>query len=297
MRKISKSLAILIALVFIGSGFAIAANEGIPKELNKTFNESGNISIQQPEGYNITNQTEYLNAEIYSGSNWGIGHSVLKTSDGGYIFVGYIEDGDKDLWLMKIDSSGKKEWDGTFGGSKDDEGYSILQIPEDYSSWDEYLIVGYTESYGAGGKDIWLIKITAYNTYISKRWDETFGGSKDDVGYSIQQISDRHIITGTTESYSDEECTWLIGIGVWSCGADKKWDVVLHGLYENCAVNPTKDSEYIIVATTDISEEGYRDVELIKLYYGGGKEWGILMKDASPEVVEELMELVERISK
>lgn len=47
----------------------------------------------------------------------------------------------------------------TFGcANKYDIGYSVKQTSDG-----KYIILGSTESYGAGGKDIYLIKVTAPN--------------------------------------------------------------------------------------------------------------------------------------
>ena len=46
-----------------------------------------------------------------------------------------------------------KLWDKTFGGEKDDEANSIIETK------DGYIIAGYTESFGKGGSDVWIIKV------------------------------------------------------------------------------------------------------------------------------------------
>ncbi|KAF5414572.1 MAG: hypothetical protein C5S48_08330 [Candidatus Methanogaster sp.] len=98
-------------------------------------------------------------------------HSVQQTSDGGYILAGVTEPrsdtpaplsesmgpcgaGGSDIWLVKTDSEGGKEWDKTFGGTDDDCASSVQQTSDG-----GYVLVGYTKSYGAGGSDFWLIKL------------------------------------------------------------------------------------------------------------------------------------------
>ena len=59
----------------------------------------------------------------------------------------------KGVWL--IDSNGNKIWEQSFGGINNDKGVGIVP-----SSDGEYVIVGSTESYGAGNYDIWLLKVS-----------------------------------------------------------------------------------------------------------------------------------------
>ena len=86
------------------------------------------------------------------------GYSVGQTSDGGYIVAGSAVSygaGDADVWLIRTDSSRNPTWDKTLGGSHSDYSWSIKQ-----TSYGGYIIAGYTSSYGAGGYDIWLLKVT-----------------------------------------------------------------------------------------------------------------------------------------
>ena len=142
--------------------------------------------------------------QTFGGSGVDMGRSVQQTTDGGYIITGSTGCWDNcDVLLIKTDSQGNEEWNQTFGGGDYDRGYSVEQTTDG-----GYIITGWTLSYG-NGVDVWLIKTDSNG---NEQWNQTFGGSEYDEGYSVQQTTDGgYIITGHTSSYGNGNYDiWLI---------------------------------------------------------------------------------------
>ena len=78
-----------------------------------------------------------------------------------------------------------QKWQKTYGGLGNDTLESFAQSLQQTSDGG-YIIAGKTESYGAGGDDIWLIKTDPSG---NKEWDRTFGGSDDEYPVSVQQTA------------------------------------------------------------------------------------------------------------
>ncbi|MFH1736095.1 MAG: T9SS type A sorting domain-containing protein, partial [bacterium] len=141
-------------------------------------------------------------SQTFGGILQDVGKSVQQTGDGGYIITGYTESNSTssvDICLIKTDASGDAQWSRIYGGSGDDFGRCVQQTTDG-----EYIIAGYTSSFGIGYYyDVYLIKTDADGDTL---WTSTYGGSDDDVGYSVQQTLDGgYIVTGITCSYGAGE--------------------------------------------------------------------------------------------
>ncbi|MGA8849566.1 MAG: hypothetical protein WB564_07085 [Dehalococcoidia bacterium] len=218
--------------------------------------------------------------KTFGGNSTDVGWSVQQTSDGGYIVVGSTSSygaGRWDVWLIKTDSNGNKIWDKTFGGNATDVGWSVQQTSDG-----GYVVVGGTDSYGAGGGDVWLIKTDSNG---NKVWDKTFGGNSADVGWSIQQTSDGgYIEVGGTSSYGAGG--WDVLLIKTDSNGNKVWDKTFGGNSTDAgmSVRQTSNGGYIVVGYTSSYGAGGEDVWLIKTDSNGNKVWDKTFGGTSADV-------------
>jgi hypothetical protein len=207
--------------------------------------------------------------KTFGGTNDDVGYSVQQTNDSGYIVAGSTNSfgaGEYDVYLIKTNANGDSLWTRTFGGTGSEEGYSVRQTTDG-----GYIIAGYTNSFGAGGPDVYLIKTNANGNLL---WSKTYGGTEIDEGYSVQQTADGgYIIAGYTYSFgAGSDAFYLIKTDV---NGDSIWTRTFAGIYYqygNC-VQQTADGGYIIAGDTYSFGAGNDDVYLIKTDANGNLIW------------------------
>ena len=61
-----------------------------------------------------------------------------------------------------------------------------------------YALAGYTNSFGAGNVDLWLIKVNATG---DMQWNKTYGGAGQDQAFEVIQTQDGgYVMVGSTNS-------------------------------------------------------------------------------------------------
>ena len=84
-------------------------------------------------------------------------------------------------------------WARTYGSNLTDHAFAIQQTSDD-----GYIVVGYTDSFGAGEFDIWVLKINSEGTVV---WEKTYGRIHNDYARSIKQTTDGgYIVAGYTST-------------------------------------------------------------------------------------------------
>ncbi|NQV15823.1 T9SS type A sorting domain-containing protein [bacterium] len=208
-------------------------------------------------------------SHMFGGGGDDKGFSVQPTIDGGYIVTAATNsfgNGDYDFWLIKTDSLGQEQWNRTFGGSSPDYARSVLE-----TIGGGYIITGRTASFGGGGDDIWLVKTDSLG---NEEWNQTYGGSEHEVGYSVLQSHDQgYVIAGRTSSLGNGNYDmWLLKTD--SLG-NEEWAETFGGSNWESAfsIQATTDGGYIVVGGTNSFGIGGDDVWLIKTNSQGQEEW------------------------
>ena len=149
--------------------------------------------------------------KTFGGSSRDFAYDVQQTNDNGFIIAGMTEsfgyaNNFSDVWLIKTNSNGDTLWTKTFGGIDRDGAFALHQTSDG-----GYILVGFTDSFGAGNYDVWLIKT---NSSGDSLWTSTYGGIFYDYGRSVEQTDDGgYIIAGDYyETITNSRDVWLIKI-------------------------------------------------------------------------------------
>lgn len=229
----------------------------------------------------------------YGGTAFDHLQSAAKTIDGGYILAGYSasidgditsNNGERDFWIVKIDSTGNMQWQKCYGGSARDEANSVKQTSDG-----GYIVAGFSYSTDGdltgnyGGSDYWVIKL---NSSGNLEWQNNFGGnSYDNATDIIQTFDGGYLSIGNSNSNNGmvtgnhgSSDVWVIKL---TPSGSLQWQKSFGGSFgENAyAVEQTATGDFIIAASAssldgDVSiNHGGVDFWLLKLTSNGVLIW------------------------
>jgi hypothetical protein len=131
----------------------------------------------------------------------------------------------------------------TYGGAGNDRGYAVAQTSDG-----GYIVAGVTSSFGAGGKDLYLVRTTAAGDTL---WTRAYGGAADDSGSSVRQTADGgFVVAGTTGSFgAGAGDVWLLKT---NAAGDTVWTRTFGGAQDDIgfSVDQTLDGGYAVCGAT-----------------------------------------------
>jgi len=196
-------------------------------------------------------------------------NSLIQTSDGGYAIAGATESfgaGERDVYVVKLDTNGNLQWTKTIGGPESDGGNSLIQTSDG-----GYAIAGYTKSFGAGEWDVCVVKLDAHGNL---QWTKTIGGPADEIGISLIQTPDGgYVIAGYTRSFGAGE--WDVYVVKLDAHGNLQWTKTIGGPADEIGISliQTSDGGYAIAGATESFGAGSGDVYVVKLDAKGNLQW------------------------
>ena len=213
--------------------------------------------------------------------------AIVETSDGGLVMAAYTQataDDAYNFWVIKVDGNGELLWERQFGGPATDWASAIAEINDG-----GLVVVGHTESKGAGDADMWIIKLSADGEML---WDRTVGGSARDYASAVTATGDGGlVVAGPIESDGAEG----VDIRVLKLDASGEliWDRHFGGASADWvrAVVETRDGGYAMAGYTMSKGAGLNDVWLLKLDAGGELLWDRTYGGGANEWARALVEM------
>ena len=195
--------------------------------------------------------------------------AVVETQDGGLVVAAYTQttaDDPFDFWVFKLTADGELLWERKLGGPKTDWANAITETRDG-----GLVVVGHTESKGAGDADWWVVKLSADG---EPQWERTFGGVARDYASAVTATTDGGIVVaGLTESAGaggvDSRVIKLDTAG------NTVWDRIFGGARDDWvrAVIETRDGGHAVAGYTMSTGAGLFDVWALKLDADGNLLW------------------------
>ncbi len=205
--------------------------------------------------------------KLFGGNFNDKGYSIKEMPDGGFVILGSYQNtrqGDMDMYLIRTNAGGDSLWTARYGGAQNDEGFN-LQITQD----NNLIMVGYTESYGNGQKDIWLVK-TDFEGKLKWTGKKTAGFSgSDEVGRYVAESIDGNgfVVAGyrsTTDANAQNSAIFIAQAN--HAGSFYKYSSIGE-TNENRAKNiiPLPGNNFIIAGTAYNPDNKSSDIYLARL--------------------------------
>lgn len=146
---------------------------------------------ESPHQFPFILKLDSLGNTIWSYYFYDLGHGELRSiqpvGSNGYISTGYKSDDTltvhtDSVLIFRVDSDGENLWSKSYGGDSLQRAWSVITTSDS-----GFIIAGWTESFGNGLSDFYIIKTDSNGDSI---WTKTFGSPWEDEGRDILETSD-----------------------------------------------------------------------------------------------------------
>ncbi len=236
-------------------GYAIAGTTSFPVGIGSSYF----LLIKTDSLGNMEWNQTYEGAAAYA-------HKLVETSDGGYAIAGTLRTTENfDFWLVKTDAYGNMMWNQTYGGPNIDQALAMVQTNDG-----GYALAGYTESFGSGSSDCWLIRTDANGNMI---WNKTYGREEGESASSLVETLDGGYAIGGSQTSGVDGFDFLL-IKTDSSG-NMEWNQTFGGIGWDQAYSlvVTSDGGFALAGRTKSFGAGSYDAWLVKTDSNGNMQW------------------------
>jgi WD40 repeat protein len=232
--------------------------------LQLTNNGAQNESpTEQPAGTEAGSTNTWI--KLFEGPDYGAFFDVILTQDGNVLTVGttnhlHVPPYSGNALFMKLTLEGDVLWERVWGGEGYEQAWAVTQAVEG-----GYYVFGETDSYGAGDRDFFLLKMDEEGTEV---WFRTYGRAYREWPYGMLPLSNGDLlIYGFTESVSGGERNQY-AVRVTADG-DVIWEYLGDSSDEELVANAIETTQGDLVLVVIVADDG----KLVKLDSGGNIQW------------------------
>ncbi len=208
--------------------------------------------------------------KMLGGKNMDIAAGISRAKDGSLFVVGtsrsFSEKRDRDIYVAKISLDGKGIWQATFGKERAEYGRAIAGTDDGGA-----LVVGETESFGNGYKDIFIVKVDAKGHMISEK---VMGGEKEELVRGLTRTIDGSLVmVGSREIDRVGDSDFFVlkmdqdGKKIWARTYGGEYEDILNG------VTPTLDGGIVAAGSTRSWGSKQTDLTVLKFSKEGKLIW------------------------
>jgi hypothetical protein len=196
------------------------------------------------------------------GTDWG--KCVIQTLDGGYAISGWTTSYSTaaQAYIVRTSADGTLLWDNHFGNGTS-YSYGLVEMPDG-----GFVLSGHTDGRGSGLMDFYAVRTDANGNRV---WENTYGGSADDYGFSVFRVDGGLVFGGATSSF-DPTYSKIFIVGTDE-GGSMLWSSYL-GI-SNVTVTGTiavhsSDGSYLAIGNTNTYTSGSDDLFAMRVAGGAG---------------------------
>lgn len=169
------------------------------------------------------------------------------------------------LLIITVYCSAQVTFQKNIGGDKFERALFI-----DRTSDDGYIVCGYSNSFGDGSYDMYLVKL---DNAANIQWQKTFGGSRTDIGWGVHELKDKtFLFFGAIGIDSTNDDIFITRV---DAKGNQLWQKTYgNEKYERCTqLLPTSDGNFLLIGQRNVGPGNNIDSYILKIDEKGNLLW------------------------